>query len=95
MSTAYLRAKERLDALEAAFYATLGAADAYGALLNELADGERAQSSPNPELLRRFAHQRREVAELVAGLEGPPLETLLRLIDRVLMIKETEEGTFV
>jgi hypothetical protein len=95
MSAAYLRAKERLDALEAAFYAALSAADAYGALLHELADDERAQPSPNPELLRRFAHQQREVSELVAELEGPPLETLLRLIDRVLMIKQTEEGTFV
>lgn len=95
MTTAYERAKARLDELESAFYAALGAADAYGKLLDELVAEEEVRPEPNPELVRRYRHQRRELGEVTAGMEAGPLEALLRLMDRVLMIKQTEEGKFV
>ncbi len=95
MSGAYEKARERLEILEAAFYGTLQAADDYAALMAELAAAETARPAHNAELVRRFGHQKREAAELVAALEGAPLEALLRLLDRVLMIKATEEGRFV
>lgn len=92
--SAYERARPAAAELERAFYAALDAADAYAALLDELAAEEDAKPEPNAELLRRFRHQRRETAELVAALEATPLEVLLRILDRVLMIKHTEEGRF-
>jgi hypothetical protein len=81
--------------LEQAFYAALEAADRYAGLMDALAAAEEAQAEPNAELIRRFRHQQRETAELVAALEAAPLEALLRILDRVLMIKHTEEGRFV
>ena len=93
--TYYERAKPASEELEKAFYAALEAADRYASLMDALAAEEEARAEPNAELVRRFRHQRSEAAELVGALEGQPLETLLRVIDRVLMIKHTEEGTFV
>ncbi len=95
MTTAYERARASLGELENALYAALAAADASGALLDTLVTEEETRPAPNSELIRRFRHQRREVSELTAGLEGAPLDALLRLVDRVLMIKYTEEGKFV
>ena len=93
--SAYERAKPAADELERAFYAALEAVDGYAALMDALAAEEEAKPEPNAELVRRFRHQRREAGELVAALEGAPLEAMLRLLDRVLMIKHTEEGRFV
>lgn len=95
MSSAYQRAKARLDELERSFYATLGQADEYDALLDQLIAEESERAEPNAELIRRYRHQKRELGELTAGMEAAPLEALLHLLDRVLMIKETEEGKFV
>lgn len=95
MTTAYERARASLSELETALYAALSAADAYRTLLDTLTAEEEARAEPNAELIRRFRHQRSEVVELTTGLEGAPLEALLRLVDRVLMIKHTEEGKFV
>lgn len=91
----YERAKPASEELERAFYAALEAADRYGALMDALAAEEEAKVEPNAELVRRFRHQRSEVGELAAAMEGAALEALLRIIDRVLMIKHTEDGTFV
>jgi hypothetical protein len=91
----YERARPAAEELEQAFYAALEAADRYAALMDALAAEEEAKSEPNAELVRRFRHLRSEAAELAAGMEGPALEALLRIIDRVLMIKHTEEGRFV
>jgi hypothetical protein len=91
----YERAKPAADELERAFYAALEAADRYTALMDALAAEEEAREEPNPELVRRFRHQRSEAAALIGAMEGPPLEALLRIVDRVLMIKHTEEGRFV
>jgi len=93
--SAYEQVKAAVDELEASFYETLAAADRYAALLDRLAAEEEAKPEPNAELVRRYRHQRREVAEVADGIEGPALEALLRIIDRVLMIKRTEEGEFV
>jgi hypothetical protein len=95
VSSYYERAKPQADELERAFYAALEAADRWTALMDALAAEEEAKAEPNAELVRRFGHLRGEAAELIAGLEGLPLETLLRIVDRVLMIKHTEEGRFV
>lgn len=93
--SAYERARTQATQLEAAFYAALEAADRYAVLMATLTAEEEAKAAPSTELVRRFAHQRRETQELVAALEGAALETLLRILDRVLMIKHTEDGTFV
>lgn len=93
--TYYERAKPAADELERAFYAALEATDRYAALLDALVAEEEAKDEPNAELVRRFRHQRREADELVAAMEGKALEALLRIIDRVPMIKQTEEGRFV
>ena len=93
--SAYDRARPQAAELERAFYAALETADRYAALLDVLVAEEEAKDDPNPELIRRFRHQRRETAELTAALEAQPLEALLRILDRVLMIKHTEEGRFV
>lgn len=93
--TAYERARAQAAELETAFYAALEAADRYAALMATLTAEEEAKGEPNAELVRRFAHQRRETQELVAALEGGALEALLRILDRILMIKHTEDGTFV
>lgn len=93
--SAYERARPAAAELERAFYAALEAADAYAALMDALAAEEEAKAEPNGELVRRLRHQRRETAELVAALESAPLEALLRILDRVLMIGQTEEGRFV
>ena len=92
--SAYERARPAAADLERAFYGALEAADRYAALMDALAAEEEAKATPNRELVRRFGHQRRETAELVAALEAAPLEALLRILDRVLMIKHTEEGRF-
>ena len=93
--SAYERAQAQAAELERAFYAALEAADRYAALMDALAAEEAAKPEPNAELVRRVRHQRRETGELVAALEQKPLEALLRILDRVLMIKHTEEGRFV
>jgi len=93
--TYYERAKPASEELERTFYAALEAADRYAALMDALAAEEEARDEPNAELVRRFRHQRSEAAELTGAMEGQALETLLRIIDRVLMIKHTEEGKFV
>jgi uncharacterized membrane protein YccC len=93
--TYYERAKPAADELERAFYGALEAADRYAALMDALAEEEEGRPEPNPELVRRLRHQRSEVGELASALEAAPLEALLRIIDRVLMIKRTEEGEFV
>jgi len=93
--TAYEPVKKQAGELERLFYETLSAADAYHALLERLAAEEEAKPQPNAELVRRFRHQQREVDELRSSMEGVPLEALLRIIDRILMIKHTEEGRFV
>jgi hypothetical protein len=90
-----LRARPEAAELERAFYAALEAADRYAALMDALVAEEEAKAVPNPELVRRCRHQRRETGELTAALEAQPLEALLRILDRVLMIKHTEEGKFV
>ena len=95
MSSYHERAKPAADALERAFYAALESADRWIALMDALAAEEEARPEPNAELVRRFRHLRSEAEELASGMEGTPLEALLRLIDRVLMIKHTEEGRFV
>lgn len=91
----HARAKPAAEELERAFYAALEAADRYAALMDALAAEEEGKPEPDPELVRRFRHQRREVGELANAMEGAPLEALLRILDRVLMIKHTEEGKFV
>lgn len=93
--TAYEEVKRAVDELERSFYETLGAADRYAALLDRLAAGEEAKPEPNAELVRRYRHQRHEVGEVADAMEGAALEALLRIVDRVLMIKHTEEGRFV
>lgn len=92
---AYEQAKQAVDELERSFYETLAAADRYATLLDRLAAEEEAKPEPNAELVRRYRHQRREVGEVAEAMEGAALEALLRIIDRVLMIKHTEEGRFV
>jgi hypothetical protein len=91
----YERAKPAADEVERAFYAALEAVDRYATLLDALVAEEEAKDEPDAELVRRFRHQQREAAELTGALEGEALEALLRIIDRVLMIKHTEEGRFV
>jgi hypothetical protein len=93
--SAYEPVRKQADELERLFYETLAAADAYHALLERLAGEEEAKPEPNAELVRRFRHQQREVDELRTSMEDAPLEALLRIIDRILMIKHTEEGRFV
>ena len=92
---AYPRARARVDDLETRFYALLDACDAYADLLDELEAEQTATAQPNPELLRRYGHQRQEVDLLREQLETGPMETFLRITDRVLMIRETEEGRFL
>ncbi|MEX0952386.1 MAG: hypothetical protein WDZ26_00995 [Nitriliruptoraceae bacterium] len=95
MSTAYERVKGRVDELEARFYALLDAVDDYADLLDELTVEQESSETPDPELIRRFAHQRSHTDDLREQIEGPPMDTLLRVVDRILMIRETEEGRFL
>jgi hypothetical protein len=93
--SAYERVRPQAAELERAFYAALESADRYAALMDALVAEEAAKPERNAELIRRLRHQRRETDELVAALEQQPLEALLRILDRVLMVKHTEEGRFV
>lgn len=93
--SAYDEVKEHVDELERLFYETLAAADRYDALLVRLAERERAAREPNAELVRRFEHQQGEVREVRDAMEGAALEALLRIVDRILMIRHTEEGRFL
>ncbi|HSK23410.1 MAG TPA: hypothetical protein VK906_09555 [Egicoccus sp.] len=95
MSGAYERVKPVVDRLSDRFYDLLAACDEYDDLLATLSDEEQASSDPNPELVRRYAHQQREVGELRDGLESDAMDTLLRIVDRILMIKKTEDGEFL
>lgn len=95
MSGAYERVKPAADRLSDRFYDLLAACDEYDDLLATLADEERASGQPDAELVRRYAHQRREVGELRDGLESESMDILLRIVDRILMIKKTEDGEFL
>jgi hypothetical protein len=93
--SAYDRVKASVGDLDARFYGLLDACDAYAALLDELTAEQQEASAPNAELIRRFGHQRSQVDELRELLEGAPMDLLLRIQDRILMIRETEEGRFL
>lgn len=95
MTTAYERVKPVVDQLDQRFYALLDTCDRYADLLDELIDDQHEREEPDAELIRRFAHQRREVDELREQLESAPMDTFLRIVDRILMIKLTEEGRFL
>lgn len=95
MSTAYERVKPVVDRLDDRFHALLAVCDEYADLLDTLIAEEQARPEPNPELVRRYAHQRREVDELRERLETDAMDTLLRIVDRILMIRTTEEGRFL
>lgn len=94
MSSAYDRVKQQYDDMHDHFYALLDSCDAYARLLDGLREAEENTPAPNPELVRRYLHQRREVAEMIERLERGPLESLLHIGDRILMIRETEAGRF-
>lgn len=94
MSDAYDRVKQQHDEMHDHFYALLDSCDAYASLVDALREAEENKPEPNPELIRRFTHQRREVDELIERLETSPLESLLHIGDRILMIRETEAGRF-
>ncbi len=93
--SAYEQVRSAVGELEARVYSALEACDDCRGLLDELARAERARSEPRPELIRRFEHLRSQVGDLEAALEGPGIEALLPIMDRVLMVKVTEEGRFV
>jgi hypothetical protein len=93
--SAYEPVKRAVEELERRLYAALEACDQCDSLLTGLAERERSRDDPDPELLRRVEHLRSQVGELSATLEGPGIEALLPVMDRVLMIKVTEEGRFV
>ncbi len=93
--SAYERVKVSVDELDARFYALLDACDGYSDLLEQLSVEQRAAEEPNAELLRRYGHQSQQVDQLRDALEGAPLDLLLRIVDRILMIRETEEGRFL
>lgn len=95
MTSAYERVKPVVDELDERFYGLLDTCDRYADLLDELIDDQRGREQPDPELIRRFSHQRREVDELRERLESAPMDTFLRILDRILMIKLTEEGRFL
>lgn len=95
MSGAYERVKPVVDRLSDRFYDLLAACDEYDDLLAELGEQEQARDEPRSELLRRYAHQQREVGELRDHLESDAMDTLLRIVDRILMIKKTEDGEFL
>ena len=92
--SAYERVKQQYDEMHDQFYALLESCDAYVTLLDELREGEENKSAPIPELVRRYRHQHREASEMIKQLETEPLESLLHIGDRILMIRETEEGRF-
>ena len=94
MSGAYKRVKQQYDDLHDQFYALLDSCDAYAALIDGLREAEENKPEPNAELIRRYGHQRREVTEMIDQLESAPLESLLHIGDRILMIRETEAGRF-
>ena len=93
--SAYDRTKALAQELEQSFYDTLALVDRYAELMDTLVGEEQAGTAPNAELIRRLQHQKEEAQALTAAMEGPALEALLRIIDRILMIKHTEEGNFV
>lgn len=92
--SAYERVKQQYDEMHDQFYALLDSCDAYATLVDGLREIEESKPAPNPELVRRYLHQRREVSEMIEQLERGPLESLLHIGDRILMIRETEEGRF-
>lgn len=94
MSGAYERVKQQYGDLHDHFYALLDSCDAYASLLDGLREAEENKPEPNAELVRRYLHQRREVSEMISALESAPLESLLHIGDRILMIRETEAGRF-
>lgn len=85
--------RPKVAALEEAFYSLLEAADAYAYALD--ASVTKLDGGDDAELLRRLRHQRREVAAVISSVEEEPMAALLRIIDRVVMIRHTEEGRFV
>jgi hypothetical protein len=92
--SAYEQVKAQVDGLQTRFYAALAACDDYRALLDRLAAEEQARDEPNEELIRRLRHQQLETKALADALEDQPLDALLRIVDRILMVKRTEEGDF-
>lgn len=78
--SAYERVRSVVDELDRRFYGLLDACDQYAHLLEELTAEEGARREPNRELMRRYAHQRREVDELREQLEGAAMDTFLRII---------------
>lgn len=93
--SAYDQTKALAQELEESFYATLALVDRYVVLMETLSDEEQAKTAPNAELIRRFHHQKQEGQAMASVIDGQALEALLRIIDRILMIKHAEEGTFL
>lgn len=92
-TSAYDRMRPRVDALQEAFYRLLDAADAYTDVIDALV--EELDGHADPELIRRLRHQRSEAEALIAAVEGEPMAALLRIVDRVVMVRHTEQGRFV
>lgn len=93
--SAYERVRVVVDELDRRFYALLDACDDYDDLLTQLGAEEQTGETANAELVRRYAHQRREIGSLREELETSAMEVFLRIIDRVKMIEATEQGRFL
>lgn len=91
----YDRVKPLVAGLEERFYELLNACDAYDRELEDVVAGLDEDDEAAQELTRRLRHQQREVRELTECLEDDAMGVLLRIRDRIVMVRVTEEGRFV
>jgi len=95
MST-YEEVKGRLTSLQNKYDALFDEAEEFRTWVEETIEAEKKSPDKNrQQVSKRLGNQHLELSNFIEGLDEAPAEALIRLQDRIMILKVAEDGDFV
>ena len=92
----YKEVKERVSTLQDKFDALFDEAEEFRTWIEEtIEEGKESPDKNRQQVSKRLGNQHLELSNFIEGLEEAPADALLRLQDRIIILKVAEEGKFV
>ena len=92
----YAEVKERVSTLQDKFDALFDEAEDFRTWIEEtIEEGKESPDNNRQQVSKRLGNQHLELSNFIEGLEEAPADALLRLQDRIIILKVAEEGKFV
>lgn len=92
----YEEVKGRVASLQGKFDDLLDEAEAFRTWIEEtIEEGKESPDKNRQQVSKRLGNQHLELSNFIEGLDEAPADALLRLQDRIMILKVAEKGEFV